>query len=131
MLLSFLICFYLFAYFLTSLCLQKWVSLALLNFKIFLYLISLFLSLFYLKFAFIFIFCFYFINHFSNSFIPLCICLFIHLFSEMVSSNHLEVFWKGVLKNFTKFTEKSLRSAILLKKRLRHRCFLVHFTKSY
>ena len=48
---------------------------------------------------------------------------------------------KGILKNFTKFTEKhlcqslffnqvaGLRPATLLKKRLWHRCFLVNFVK--
>ena len=41
----------------------------------------------------------------------------------MVRSSRPEVFWKGVLKNLTKFTEKRLRSAILLKKPLWHRCF--------
>ena len=48
---------------------------------------------------------------------------------------------KGVLRNFTKFTGKhlcqslffnkvaGLRLSTLLKKRLRHRCFLVNFVK--
>ena len=34
---------------------------------------------------------------------------------------------KGVVSNFTKFTEKHLRPATLLKKRLWHRCFPVNF----
>ena len=49
-----------------------------------------------------------------------------------------EMFYKiGVLKNFSKFTEKQLRlslffikrSVILLKKRLQHRCFPVNIAK--
>ena len=45
---------------------------------------------------------------------------------------------KGVPENFAKFTEKSLHQSLflnkisgaaLLKKRLRHKCFTVHFTK--
>ena len=45
----------------------------------------------------------------------------------MVRSSRPEVFWKDVLKNLTKFTEKRLRSAILLKKTVWHRCFPVDF----
>ena len=62
--------------------------------------------------------------------------------SSTIQKQPLEVFCKkGVLRNFVKFTVKHLcqslflnkiagfRSATLLKKRLWHRCFSVHFTK--
>ena len=61
---------------------------------------------------------------------------------SMNRNSRLEVFCKkGVLRNFTKFTGKylcqslffnkvaGLRPATLLKKRLWHRCFPVHFAK--
>ena len=53
-------------------------------------------------------------------------------FTELVTyrSSRPEVLCKkGVLRNFAKFTEKHLRPATLLKKRLWHRCFPVNFVK--
>ena len=42
-----------------------------------------------------------------------------------------EVFYRGVLENFAKFTEKHflIRPATLLKERLWYRCFPVNFAK--
>ena len=49
---------------------------------------------------------------------------------RIIRSSLLEVFCKkGVLRKFAKFTEKGLRPATLLKKRLWHRCFPVNFAK--
>ena len=53
---------------------------------------------------------------------PNCIC--------GCRSSRPEVFCrKGVLRNFAKFTGKSLRPTTLLKKRHWHRCFPVNFSK--
>ena len=38
---------------------------------------------------------------------------------------------KGILRNFAKFTGKRLCRSILLKKRLRHRCFIVNFAEFF
>ena len=73
-------------------------------------------------------------------------CLFLCLkerpLDRLYRSSHHEAFcWKGVLRNFAKFTGKQLyqsllfnkvaglRSVNLLKKRLCHRCFPVIFAK--
>ena len=49
---------------------------------------------------------------------------------HLIRGSRPEVFReKGVLRSFTKFTGRYLRSATLLKKRLWRRCFLVNFAK--